>query len=101
MKTPSFRNYEIPMIKSDVSNEFISEMETLMSQNNNSELNTVNWFKTESTNVNRFSRIINQFNENDEIKSPFNNNNYETDNLSVLNEEKNSTESLSSSHKNE
>lgn len=102
IRNSSFKNYEIPIYKNNVSNEFISEMETFLNQNSSSELNTVNWFKNDSTyNVNRFSRIINQFNLDEDIKSPFkSNSNYELENLSILDEEKNSTDSLSSSYRN-
>ncbi|ORX65382.1 hypothetical protein BCR32DRAFT_114904 [Anaeromyces robustus] len=88
----SFKNYEIPIFKSYVSNEFIMEMENFL--NSNAELNTVNWFKNEVRSPNRFSRIINQFNNFDEtgFKSS---SNYELENLGILDEEKNSIDSNS------
>jgi len=85
LRASSFKNYEIPLYKNNVSNEFITEMENYI------EVNTVNWFKKDSKNYNRFSKIINQFSD-----SPFKStSNYELEDLSILDEEKNSTDSNS------
>ncbi|ORX60911.1 protein serine/threonine phosphatase 2C [Piromyces finnis] len=95
MKNSSFKNYEIPLYKNNVSNEFITEMECFLNKNNSNELNTVNWFKNETRNSNRYTRMGNNLSK--ENGQPFSDakycSNYELENLGVLDEEKNGTAS--------
>jgi len=98
-RNSSFKNYEIPLYKNNVSNEFITEMESFLNQNSTVELNTVNWFKNENKNLNRYSKIINHYTVNDDslAENKFNSN-FELESLGILNEEKNS--STTSSYRN-